>query len=108
MEAQDTATAYLFKAWSWVEANFKQVALGIVVVVVLAVMVSYYFWRQNQTEIDAGQALTQMMISITPNSDASQLANNYFKVAADYPGTESGGRALVLGAMTLFDSGKYP
>jgi TolA-binding protein len=108
MQAQDTATTYFFKAWSWVEANIKQVALGIVVVVAVAVMVSYYFWRQNQTEIDAGQALTQTLMSISGNTDAGQLANNYFKVAADYAGTASGGRALILGATTLFDSGKYP
>jgi TolA-binding protein len=108
MQAQDTATAYFFKAWSRVEANIKQVALGIAVAVAVAVMVSYYFWRQNQAEIDAGQALTQMLVSLSPNSDAGQVANDYFKVAADYPGTESGGRALILGAVTLFDSGKYP
>ena len=108
MQAQDAATAYFFKAWEWVEANVKQVALGLVIVIAVVVIVSYYFWRQNQTEIDAGQALTQLMVSVTPNSDAGQLANAYLKVAADYSGTQSGGRALVLGATTLFESGKYP
>jgi TolA-binding protein len=108
MQAQDTATAYFFKAWSWVEANIKQIALGLVALVIVVVAVSYYFWRQNQTEIDAGQALTQLLVSIAPNTDAGQLANNYFKLAEDYPGTQTGGRALILGATTLFDSGKYP
>jgi len=71
MQAQDTATAYFFKAWSWVEANIKQIALGLVAVVVVVVAVAYHFWRQNQTEIDAGQALTRMLVSITPNTDAA-------------------------------------
>jgi TolA-binding protein len=108
MQAQDTATAYFFKAWSWVETNLKQIALGLAAVVVVVVAVSYYFWHQNQTEVDAGQALTRMLVSITQNTDEGQLANNYLKVAGDYAGTQSGGRALILGAMTLFDSGKYP
>jgi predicted negative regulator of RcsB-dependent stress response len=108
MQAQDTATGYFFKTWSWVEANLKQVALALVVVIVIAVLTSYYFWRQNQTEIDAGQALTQMLISINPSSDADQVANAYFKVATDYPGTQGGGRALVLGATMLFENGKFP
>lgn len=108
MQAQDTATAYFFKAWEWVEANIKQIALGIVIVVLVVVVTSYYFWRQKQTEIDAGQALTQMLMGVAPRSDAGQLADAYLKVAADYPGTQSGGRALVLGATTLLESNKYP
>lgn len=108
MQAQDTATTYIFKSWSWVEANLKQVALAIVAVTLVAVLASYYFWHQNQTEIDAGRAVTQMMISIAPNSDMTQLANAYLKVAADYSGTQSGGRAQVLGATALFESGNYP
>ena len=108
MQAQDTATAYFFKAWEWIEANLKQVVLGIVIVAVAVVLVSYYFWHQDQTEIDAGQALTQMLMSITPDQNGAQVANDYLKVAADYPGTLSGGRAQVLAATTLFDSGKFP
>ena len=108
MQAQDTATAYFFKVWSWVETNVKQVLLGLGVVVVAIALVSYYFWRQNQLEIDAGQALTQVVVSAPTYSDASQLIEAYSKIAADYPGTQSGQRALILGATALFDGGKYP
>ena len=108
MQAQDTATAYFFKVWSWVETNVKQVLLGLGVVVVAIALVSYYFWRQNQLEIDAGQALTQVVVSAPTYSDASQLIEAYSKVAADYPGTQSGQRALILGATALFEGGKYP
>ena len=107
MQAQDTATAYFFKLWSWVEANIKQVVLGLGIVVIAVALVSYYFWRQNQLEIDAGQALTQLLISTPPNSDANQLMDAYSKVAADFAGTQSGGRALLLGATALFEGGKY-
>jgi predicted negative regulator of RcsB-dependent stress response len=107
MQAQDAATAYFFKLWSWVEANTKQVAIGAIIVAIAMVLVSYYFWRQNQLEITAGQAFTQLLISIPPNSDAGQLADAYLKIATDYSGTQTGERALVLGATTLFESGKY-
>ncbi len=108
MQAQDTATAYFLKSWSWIEANIKQVLLGLGVVVVAIALVSYYFWRQNQLEIDAGQALTQVIVSAPSNTEANQLIDAYSKIAADYPGTQSGQRALVLGATALFEGGKYP
>jgi TolA-binding protein len=108
MQAQDIATTYLFKTWSWVESNLKQVAAALGIVAIAIVLVSYYFWRQNQAELTAGQALTQVFLSTASESDAGQLSDAYLKVAADYPGTRSGGRALVLGATTLFESGKYP
>ncbi len=58
-------------------------------------------------EITAGQALTQLLISTPPNADAGQLADAYLKIAADYSRTPTGERALMLGATTLFESGKY-
>jgi TolA-binding protein len=36
------------------------------------------------------------------------VANAYLKVATDYPGTQAGGRALVLGSTMMFESGKLP
>ena len=107
MQAQDAATAYFFKLWEWVENNIRTVIIGASVAAVVIALVSYYFWRQSQIEITAGKELTQLIISTPPNSDASQLADAYLKIAADYPGTQSGKRALVLAAMTLFESSKY-
>jgi TolA-binding protein len=108
MQAQDTATAYFLKLWSWAEANAKHVAFGAVVLAVAVFLASYYFWRQNQMEIDAGQALTQLLVSTPTGSDAGQLSGDYLKIASDYSDTPTGGRALMLGATTLFESGKYP
>ncbi len=107
MQAQDVATAYFFKVWSWVEANTKQVVMGAGIIAVAIVLVSYYFWRQNQIEINAGQALTQLLVSTPPDSDAGQPADAYLKIAAEYPGTRTAERALVLGATALFKNGKY-
>jgi predicted negative regulator of RcsB-dependent stress response len=107
MQAQDAATAYFFKLWEWLENNIRTVIIGAGVVAIVIALVSYYFWRQGQMEVIAGQELTQLLVSTPPNSDAGQLANAYFKIAADYPDTQSGKRALVLAAVTLFESSKY-
>jgi TolA-binding protein len=107
MQAQDAATAYFLKSWEWIETNVRTVLIGAGIVGVAVILLSYYFWRQNEMEITAGEALTQALVSPPPNSDVGQLADNYLKIAADYPGTEAGGRALVLGAATLFSAGKY-
>ncbi len=107
MQSQDAATLYFFKTWSWVEANAKRIVVGAGVAVVAVIFVSFYFWRQNQAEITAGEALTQLIVSVSPNSDASQLAAAYFKIAGDYPGSLAGERAQLLGAAALFTSGQY-
>ncbi len=107
MQSQDAVTLYFFKTWSWVETNAKRIAVGAVIAIIAIVVVSYYFWRQNQIEITAGEALTQLVVSISPNSDAGQVAADYLKIAADYPGSLAGERALMLGAGALFASGQY-
>ncbi|HLZ54181.1 MAG TPA: tetratricopeptide repeat protein [Verrucomicrobiae bacterium] len=107
MQSQDTATLYFFKAWSWAESNAKRIAVGAAIAAIAAVLICYYFWQQNQTEITAGESLTQLVVSTPPNSDPSQLAAGYLKIAADYPGSRAGDRALVLGAAALFTTGQY-
>jgi len=108
MESQDAVSLYFFKAWSWAENNAKRIAAGAVIAGVVIVLICYYFWRQNQTEITAGEALTRLIISTPPNSTASQEASAYLKIAEDYPGSLAGERALMLGAAALFTSGQYP
>jgi predicted negative regulator of RcsB-dependent stress response len=107
MQSQDVITAYLVKLWPWVEANTKRIAIGAGIVVIIIFITSFYFWQQNQKEIAAGQALTELVTSTSPDSDASQLADAYLKIAANFPGTHAGGRAAVQGAVTLFKAGKY-
>ncbi|HKW28533.1 MAG TPA: tetratricopeptide repeat protein [Verrucomicrobiae bacterium] len=107
MQSQDTATFYFFKAWSWAENNAKRIAVGAGITAITVALICYYFWQQNQTEITAGETLTQLVVSTSPNSDPSQLAAGYLKIAADYPGSRAGERALLLGAAALFTNGQY-
>ncbi|MGH7977614.1 MAG: tetratricopeptide repeat protein [Limisphaerales bacterium] len=95
------------KLWPWMEANVKRIGIGIGIAVVAAFLISYYFWEQNQKEIAASQALTQLIVSTPPNTNPSQLADSYLQIATAHPGTLAAQRALLQGAMELFAAGQY-
>src|SRR6202044_2210851 len=59
--------------------------------------------QREQREIDAGNALTEAIIS----TDSGQLADSYLKINVQYPTTLAGQRALLQGAAAMFASGRY-
>jgi predicted negative regulator of RcsB-dependent stress response len=103
MQPQEAATDYLFKLWPWLEANAKRLAIGAVLILIAIFVFSFYSYEQTKKETDAGEALTQAIVA----GDGGQPADACLKVAADYPGTLAGQRALLLGAAALFEAGKY-
>jgi TolA-binding protein len=107
MQLQDAPATYFFKLWPWFEANRIRIIWGGGVIVVAAVLISFYSWQRGQNEIVAGKALTQMMSSIPRNATASQQADLYLKISADYQDTSAGQRALLQGAAMLFAAGRY-
>ena len=105
MQSQESTTSdVLFKLWPWIEDNLKRIAYAAGAVAILVFFYFYYSYSQKQKEITAGRALSQVMIS----SSASQQADAYLKIAADYPGTVASQRALLEGATVLFTTGKFP
>ena len=108
IQPQDTTAAYFFKLWPWIEANKNRLIFGAVIVVIAGFFIAFCFWQQNQKELAAGQALTEAVVSTPLNVNASQLADSYSKVAADFPGTRAGERAAAQSAAVLFEAGKYP
>jgi predicted negative regulator of RcsB-dependent stress response len=107
MESQDTATLYLFKLWPAIEANKKRILWGAVALLLVVLLVLFFSWQKDQKEINAGQAYSQMLVSLQPNDNPAELATQYLKVAGDYPGTEAGLRAQLQGAADLFTAGNY-
>ncbi|HTX20286.1 MAG TPA: tetratricopeptide repeat protein [Candidatus Aquilonibacter sp.] len=103
MQSQDATTVWLFKLWPWLEANVKKLAVAAAVVLLAALLISYYSWRQEKKEVDAGQAFTQAAMT----SDDSQRVDAFLKIAADYPGTPAGQRALLQAAEALFQTGNF-
>jgi TolA-binding protein len=105
MESQETtAEDFVFKLMPWFEANMKRLAYGGAAVGIIIFVYFYYSYVQNQKSVAAGEALTQAMFS----SGGAATAEACLKVAADYPGTAAGRRALLQGATALFETGKYP
>jgi TolA-binding protein len=89
------------------EANKNRFIFGAVIIIIAGFLIAFYLWRQNQKELAAGQALTEAVVSAPQNANASQLADSYSKIAADYPGTRAGERAAAQSAAVLFEAGKY-
>jgi TolA-binding protein len=107
MQARDTSTFIFSELWPWVETNLKRIGIGIGIAAAVAFLISFYFWRQGQNEIAAGRALTQLIVSIPPDINASQLAGLYLEIANGHPGTHAAQRALLQSATTLFAAGRY-
>jgi len=107
MESQDTATLYLLKIWPALEANKNRVIGGLIAVVLVILLVLLMSWQRDQKEVDAGQAVSQLMVSSQPNATPAQLAAQYLKIAGDYAGTQAAQRAQLQGAAILFTAGDY-
>ena len=107
MESQDAVATFFLKLWPQIEANKNKIAGGAAMVVVAVALFSFFSWRHEQNRISAGDALTQALITLPPNSDPAQIANAYLGIAEDYPNTPAGARALLEGAAALFTEGKY-
>jgi TolA-binding protein len=107
MEIQDAPAAYFFKLWPKIEANWIRIALGGGVIIVVAMLIYYYSWQRDQKEINAGMALTQLMMTAPRNVTGSQPADSLLKIAGDYRGTTAGQRAWMQGAAMLFAAGRY-
>jgi TolA-binding protein len=108
MESDAAQLPVSHKAWAWFEANKKQALLGTVALVVLVAIVSFYFYRQNEQEVAAAEALSNAAVpQMTGGKGASETATAYLRVAADYPKTSAGTRAVLMAAGSLFTEAKY-
>ena len=105
MQTQElTASDQLLKLWAWFEANSKAIVYGVALLLIAIFLFSFYNYRQNKKEMDAGEALTQAGMANT----GGPLADATLKIAADYSGTLAGQRALLQGATALFAIDKWP
>jgi len=96
------------KTWAWFEANKKPTLWGIAILLVGSLIVSLVIYRQSQKEYAASEALSiASMPQIGGAASRAGLAQAYLKVAAEYPKTKAGARALLLAAGNLFAEGKY-
>ena len=108
MEQNAVRLSLFEQLWAWFETNRKQAAWGAVVVVIVAFVVAFYIWRQGETEVQAGEALSLAETGmIGAGRGQVESADVYLKVAAQYPGTGAAGRAILQAATVLFEQEKY-
>ena len=107
MESNDAAATFMLKVWPRIEANKNKIFTGTAIVLVIILGVFLYSWHRDQNRISAGDALTESMLSLQPNSTPASVSQRYLDVASDYPGTPAGERALLQAATALFTQGKY-
>ena len=88
MQPDQMQTAFLFRFWPWFEANIQKIIAGAAITAIVFFVIGFYTWEQNQKQIAAGKALTKAMIL------PGDLTDAYLNVAADYPGTGAGARAV--------------
>ena len=99
MNTEAAATLGWHRFLNWLESNWKKAAQAAAVVGLVALVVSFYFWRQDQQEIAAGEALS--------NVTGTGGAEDYLKLAAQFSKTAAAPRAVLLAAGDLFAAGKY-
>ena len=102
-----TESTTVYDMMAWIDANRRNIVLGVVLVLGLAATFAVYAWWKGENELKANGALLGL-----PGSSLGMAATNanpesFFKVASDYAGTESAVRAQVIGAQTLYNQGKF-
>lgn len=107
MQTHDGPAEFLFRLWPKLEQNKKPIIGGAVAVLLLAVIGYFISAQRVQKEIDAGDALSAVIVSPGANSSPSQTASSLEVLAAKYSGTAAGERAQVQAAGDLFEAGNY-
>jgi TolA-binding protein len=104
MQTQDAPTEFLFKLWPWLEANKNRLIGALAAIIVVAGVWFFISSQREQREVDAGEALTWLMVN--PNANGN-LPDAFANLAAKYAGTAAGQRAQLQAGAALFNAGKY-
>src|SRR5437667_12641508 len=108
MEQSSTSTDSLLKFLAWLDRNKRKVGIiagGVVLVVAIIALVFSY---QNQKEVRASEALSNVRKPFNPSVPTPpDIAQAFLKVARDFEGTKAAGRALLEAASLFYTEGNY-
>lgn len=108
MSSDVTQSEAFYKAWTWFETHKKQVGYGVVAVLVIGLIIGFTAYQRGQKRQQAEEALSRVFVPQATGAAApEQAAGEYLKVANDYPKSSAGPRALLLGAASLYNAGKF-
>jgi tetratricopeptide (TPR) repeat protein len=108
MESEAAQIPLWQQAWAWFETNKKPALWGAGAVVVIGLIVAFVLYRSNEADIAASEALSNVTLPGATGASRGDTVNAFLKVAATYPNSRAGARALLLAAANLFADGKYP
>jgi tetratricopeptide (TPR) repeat protein len=108
MTDQESPTLVFYRFLAWLEANKTSLIIAFVAVVVIGFSIAAYFWRIDQNQRAANDALLRLKTSAraTPNATTPEAAD-YLRIVEQYSGTGAADRALLLAASSLFAENKY-
>lgn len=107
MQTQDAPAEFIVKLWPWLEANRNRLIGAAAAILVVAGVVYFISSQREQREVDAGQALTMLLVSPTDNTNIAARANAFADLAVKYAGTDAGRRARLQAGAAFFDAGSY-
>lgn len=108
METNAPQSAGLYDVLGWIDANKKRVALGVLVVAVVALGVGIFVWQRGQRAIQGEEALAGLKMPYSPlEAPAAGTGDALAKIAADYPGTPAAAKALLRAGTVYFGEGNF-
>jgi len=108
MESEVTELPLADRLWDWFETYKRQAGIAIAVIAVAALVIWFILWRQEQKQVAAGTALSQVVAAQFEGAGVHPgAADAFLKVAKDYPNSVTGARALLLAGASFFAEQKY-
>ena len=108
MESATPPSAGVYNFLGWLETNKKRLGMAAGAILVVGTVLGFLAWRNGQREIEAELALSSIKITFIPGEMAAAgSAEELAKIAAEYPKTRAGEKALLRSASAYFDSGNF-
>jgi len=93
---------------SWFEANRKTALTVAGIAAVVALIAGFLYWRQQQSTVNASEALTDTLVNGTLQRNSQAVTTeNLLKLVGEHDGTPAAARAEFQAATVLFVDGKY-
>src|ERR1700722_13733958 len=96
-DSTDSTETYL-KVMAWLHANQKKLMIGAGVAAVIAVVIGVISWQKSVAEADANAQLLEVpLINLHGDRTVPTPPEPFLNVARQYPDTDAGEYAVLLG-----------
>ncbi|HXT13350.1 MAG TPA: tetratricopeptide repeat protein [Candidatus Angelobacter sp.] len=107
MESDITESELLYKLWAWGDRYKKQLLAALIVLAIAGIVIAFWLTHQTARQNDANMALSRLTSQQLGPNAPEPAPGDFLKIATDFPNTDAGQRAMLIGASDLFASGKY-